>query len=123
MKARLKKACFIGAALLILGCAYLLFYMKTGFGIPCVFNLVTGLQCPGCGTTRMLASLAKLDFKAAWHYNPVVLLMLPFIGYIVIKDVVCRIKYGKTKSSKLENYTEIAMIAVLIIFGIARNIV
>lgn len=123
MKERFHKVCFTGAALIALGCAYLLIYLKFGFAIPCVFHLITGLQCPGCGTTRMIASLARLDFRSAWHYNPVVLAMSPMIVYIIVKDTVQWIKYGRTKSSKIENYIECAMVAALVIFGIVRNII
>ena len=123
MKARLKKECIIGAVLLLSGCALVFIYLKFGVGIPCVFHLITGLQCPGCGTTRMLISLLKLDFRAAWHYNPVVLVMLPFLAYIIIKDTVQWIKSGRTKNSRAENAIEIAMIAALVVFGIIRNII
>lgn len=123
MKQRLRKACFIGAALFLSGCAYLFIFCKLGLAIPCVFHLITGLECPGCGTTRMFASLARLDFVSAWHFNPVVLVMLPFIAYIIVKDVVQWIKHGKTKSTRFENYMQYAMVAVLVVFGIVRNIV
>ncbi|MCQ2484835.1 MAG: DUF2752 domain-containing protein [Clostridia bacterium] len=123
MKERFRKVCFTGAALIALGCAYLLIYLKSGFAIPCVFHLITGLQCPGCGTTRMLASLVRLDFRSAWHYNPVVLAMSPMIVCIIIRDTVQWIKNGRTKSSKIENYILYVMFAVLVIFGIVRNII
>lgn len=123
MKERIRKVCFIGAALFISGCAYLLFYLHFGFAIPCIFNLVTGLQCPGCGVTRMIASLTRLDFASAWHYNPVVLIMSPLIAYIIIKAVIQWIKYGNTKSNRAENVMQCLMVVVLVVFGIVRNII
>lgn len=123
MKARLKKVCIIGAVLLLSGCALVFIHLRFGVGIPCMFHLITGLQCPGCGTTRMIMSLLKLDFRSAWHYNPVMLVMLPFLAYIIISDTVHWIESGQNKNSKAENGLEIAMIAVLVIFGIVRNII
>ncbi len=40
-----------------------------GFSI-CVFYNVTGVYCPSCGMTRAFVSLMHLDFKSAFMYNP-----------------------------------------------------
>ncbi len=121
MKERAVKSAKYCAALLSAGCAYLIFVIKTGIRIPCVFNLITGLKCPGCGITRMFVSLASLDFSAAWGYNPAVLLMLPLIAFFTGKYIYGYIKYGTKGFSKADNAVQIAMVAVLIVFGILRN--
>lgn len=36
-----------------------------GFSLPCPVYALTGLYCPGCGVTRMLLALLRLDFAAA----------------------------------------------------------
>jgi hypothetical protein len=33
--------------------------------LPCYFHLLTGLDCIGCGTTRMLYALLHVDLAAA----------------------------------------------------------
>ncbi|MFF7455172.1 DUF2752 domain-containing protein [Kitasatospora sp. NPDC008115] len=43
----------------------------------CPFHKVTGLQCPGCGGTRMVYDLLHGDLAAAWHDNAALLLVLP----------------------------------------------
>lgn len=123
MKERTKKAIKTSAVLFVAGCAYLLFFMKTGIGIPCFFNLITGLQCPGCGATRMFRSIALLDFEAAIHYNPVLFIMLPMILFFIGRYVYEWIRYGKFNLTKAENAIQIIMAAVLVIFGILRNII
>ena len=35
----------------------------------CIFHYVTGLDCPLCGLTRAMVSLARLHFVEAIHYN------------------------------------------------------
>ncbi len=122
MKERAKKAIKTSTVLVALGCAYLLFFMKTGIGIPCFFNLITGLECPGCGATRMFRSLALLDFKAAFGYNPVLFIMLPLILFFIGRYIYQWIRYGKSTLSKAENIIQIIMVIVLIAFGILRNI-
>jgi len=51
--------------------AYSLFVGLTGLGIPCYYLSVHGHACPGCGLSRMLFSLMKLQFGRAFWYNPV----------------------------------------------------
>lgn len=38
--------------------------------IPCPLNRITGIPCPGCGMTRAYLSLLRLDFAAAFRFNP-----------------------------------------------------
>jgi hypothetical protein len=48
---------------------------------PCPFHALTGLWCPGCGTTRALHELLCGDIAAAFGLNPLMVLMLPYLGY------------------------------------------
>ena len=50
----------------------------------CLFEYVSGLDCPGCGVTTALLQLAKGDPAAAWETHPVAVL-LPF--YLVLSAV------------------------------------
>ena len=79
MRQRLNRCIRISAAILGVGCAYALFCHLTGWGIPCPFHALTGLNCPGCGVSRMLLSLLRLDFAAAFRYNAVLFCMLPLL--------------------------------------------
>jgi hypothetical protein len=47
----------------------------------CPFRLVTGWQCPGCGSTRACYQLLHLQPIAAFKLNPLMVLTLPFIIY------------------------------------------
>ena len=47
----------------------------------CPFRLLTGLQCPGCGSTRACYHLLHLDPITAFKFNPLMILTLPFIVY------------------------------------------
>ena len=84
------------------------------FSIPCMFNKITGGYCPGCGITRMIFSIFRLDFYQAFRYNPLVFLMLLF--YIIFKII--NLKYNVVFSNKCTY----ALLIVVIIYGIIRNI-
>lgn len=47
--------------------------------IGCPFKRLTGLDCPGCGSTRSLGALAHLDLGAALDHNVLVPIALVFV--------------------------------------------
>lgn len=44
----------------------------------CIFKSVTGIPCPGCGSTRAIQSCLKGDIATGLWYNPVAVLLLAF---------------------------------------------
>ena len=55
-------------------------------GITCIFVELFNIPCPGCGMTRAVLSLLKLDFVSAVRYNAVVFFM-PYVFVYVFIDV------------------------------------
>ena len=49
------------------------------FHPKCLFHLLTGLECPGCGSQRALHCLLTGDLAGALHYNFLVTLAIPYI--------------------------------------------
>lgn len=45
----------------------------------CPFLMLTGLQCPGCGSQRAIHALLHLDIGSALHYNALLVLSLPLV--------------------------------------------
>ena len=62
--------------------------MATGFNItiPCIYTKLFGVHCPGCGLTRALIALLRLDIKSAWDWNPLIFIVLPFITTLLVQD-------------------------------------
>lgn len=123
MRKRIQKGLIVGAAVLLGGCAYLLLYSRLGIGIPCVFHLVTGLSCPGCGVTRMLLSLMRLDFSAAFRYNAVLLCLTPFLLFLFGFWLYRYIRYGSWKSPKPVRILCWSVVGILLVWGVVRNII
>lgn len=121
-KQRLKKLIIGYAVFLAAGLAYAAFCMITGYGIPCIFHLITHLKCPGCGVSRMFLCLLRFDFKGAWEANPVILCMLPFFAYLAAVLSVRYVRDGKARLRKTENILVGIACVILVIFGILRNI-
>lgn len=115
----------IGTLLILLSVllAYALFCYHMGFGIPCLFHVVTGLKCPGCGITGMFVSLMKFDIQNAFNCNPVLLCLSPVFIIISIRYIYVYIKNGNFILGKFFDILIYILIAVLFIFGILRNII
>ena len=45
----------------------------------CFFHKATGLLCPGCGALRALHQLLHGQLAAAFRFNPILIVSLPFI--------------------------------------------
>jgi hypothetical protein len=45
----------------------------------CLFYKTTGLLCPGCGCLRAMHQLLHGHVSAAFHFNPLLVLSLPFL--------------------------------------------
>ena len=60
----LRRALFCTGALFV---AWLALYL---LDIGCIFRLMTGIPCPGCGMTRAWLAALRLDYAAAFAYHP-----------------------------------------------------
>lgn len=119
---RLLRALAWWLGLLVAGICYGAVVARTGFGIPCLFRLATGLQCPGCGITHMALCLMRGDLSGAFHANAMVLTLLP-VGMILAAKITLRyLKTGLRQLTRWENRTVIGMIVLLIGFGVIRNL-
>ena len=54
---------------------------------PCPFKALTGLSCATCGLTRCVLALARGDLRAAFHWHPVAVLLLPAWGLAALWDL------------------------------------
>ena len=118
LQQRLKPIVFFTA----LGILYYIWLKVTEIGIPCIFKTVTGYSCPGCGITRMLEAVLRLDFKAAYEYNGAVLILLPILGVVYGFETVRYIKDGKTKYTLVSKLVMAVACVILLTFGVVRNI-
>ena len=110
-------------ALLALGllAAFYLFAAK-GIGIPCVFYSLTGLQCPGCGNSRAALALLRLDFAAAWQYNAFFLPEFGYLFWVVLQCALSYLRSGVFRYRPRRIWPHGVMLAALLLWWIARNL-
>jgi len=78
----------------------------------CPFHQLTGLWCPGCGTTRALHQLLHGNLTTAFRLNPLAILMLPLVSYLVTRG----------DASTLKPTWIWVLLGVVVAFGVFRNI-
>ncbi len=82
----------------------------------CLVQWIIGYPCPGCGMTRAVLSIGRLDFRQAFLYNPFVF-FLPFIGLAIA------FKHTKVVKFIMRNkWISIAVILSILVGYIVRMI-
>ncbi len=118
--------------LIAIGALYLLIDPAENSWMPkCVFHAVTGLDCPGCGSQRMLHALLNLDFRSAFEANALLLCSMPYLLlWIVVEFSPQRWpdhpKYSprlrKLHTALNSRTAVIIIVAALILWFIIRNL-
>lgn len=86
----------------------------------CLFRVLTGLYCPGCGMTRALHALLHADAATAWTMNPMMVLMLALLPAMAWHQFGRQPALPASFSRVLMNGK--AWIALLVVFGVLRNL-
>lgn len=87
----------------------------------CTFKFLTGYDCPGCGSQRMLHALLHGDIAAAWQANAVLLCMIPLLA-IMIFAAMTRLRNPRLYAVVNSLPVIISLLAITIIWTILRNI-
>ncbi|HEY0762016.1 MAG TPA: DUF2752 domain-containing protein [Pyrinomonadaceae bacterium] len=110
-------------ALLIAGSVYLYVFEpgRTGFFPVCLFRLFTGLNCPGCGSTRAMHQILHGHFFAAFMLNPLFLLALPFLLFALIRYSLIVMRGGIPRPNAMPASALYALFVIIVSFWIFRN--
>lgn len=115
----------ISSFILSILCIHLLYNLNTkyGIGLICISNKLTGLYCSGCGMTRAVFSLLKLDFYQAFRYNVFSILLLPILLIYFISSIYSWLfNKPNTIIKKFPQSFWIIIVILLLIYGVIRNI-
>lgn len=110
------------ARIVLLGLAYALFIQCTGLGIPCVFRLVTGYRCPGCGMTHAAMALIHGQPKIAFRENPLSLSVVPLLLFYGAYRAEVYIRTARTDFRKWEIVFLGVLWVVVLLFWLLRNL-
>ena len=91
-------------------------------GLPCLFHLLTGLYCPGCGGTRAVKYLLQGQILKSIQYHPLVVYVAVVAAGGAASHLLARILHRPgLKMSKYDWYVYIG-IGVIVVNWIFKNI-
>ena len=86
----------------------------------CPSRWLTGLFCPGCGSTRCLHALAHGDIATAMAMNPLLVISLPILALMLLHHAELLPRRGQWLSHQLASAR--GWLWVLLGYGILRNL-
>jgi len=108
---------------LFAGAAYVFLFEpgKAGFFPVCMFRLLTGLTCPGCGTTRAMHQLLHGHFQSAFMLNPLLMIALPFLLFVLMRHTIFAFQGKAPQPNALPAKYIYLIFYVVVSFWIFRN--
>ena len=94
----------------------IVYYLKPS----CPWKTNLNIDCAGCGATRMIESIFKLDFYQAFRYNLLLFCLLIIFIIYGLYIIICKII--KKNYYKMQNRDWLMILIFVILFMILRNI-
>jgi hypothetical protein len=85
---------------------------------PCLFRLLTGFYCPGCGSLRATHALLHGRLGEAFRLNPLLLISMPVVAGMLVIDPRLKPKYRLSMNPVFP----VIVLVVVVAFWIVRNI-
>ena len=110
-------------AMMLIGAVFFFFDpVRTSFYPSCMFHKLTGLNCPGCGGLRALHHLTHGNLVTAFHCNPLLIALLPFLAALLLNWI----KRGRdafdSKTLLFRPATLWTLLAITLVFTVLRNL-
>ena len=125
MKKEIRIIISAGVFVILLAGTLFLYYHnpKDGLGLVCPIYTLTGYYCPGCGAGRACYAILHMQFYQAFRYNPLLVLILP---WLILYYLICWIQWlicGREKLSvNIPLWIPMTVLIMMLIYGIVRNI-
>ena len=89
----------------------------------CIIYALTGYYCPGCGAGRACYCILHGQIYQAFRYNPLLVLLLPWIGaYLALCACQWLFTGRESISRRIPMWILWIILAVILIYGVLRNV-
>jgi len=93
-----------------------------GVSFGCPFHAVTGLDCPGCGSTRAVGALTRFDLGAAFDQNVLVPLATLFVA-IAWATWTWAVWHGRARTDLISGRGPVLGVGLVLVgFAVVRNL-
>ena len=99
-------------------------YARSGSSaIRCVFHELTGLYCPGCGSTRAIRAALRGRFGEAFGFNPLLLpLGVPALAVVIYEYFRLVFPRLGLRPVVLPRWLESFLLILILAFWVLRNL-
>lgn len=122
-----KKKALIAVATILIAAVLIIFFNIDPNVYPffpkCPFLVITGLECPGCGSQRAYHQLLHFNIVSAFHQNPLVVLFTPYILFgLYLEYLGGKNKFPRIRKIIFGKNAAIFLLIIIIGYWIGRNI-
>jgi hypothetical protein len=118
---RIRKVILV-TTLLLVAAAIAALAVRLGLRIPCVFHLITGLNCPGCGNTRAVMAMLRFDFREMLYYNLLFPLEMAYLVYLYVSSAIHYVRTGRATYKPKRQWPDVVLLIILLAWGVVRNV-
>lgn len=91
-------------------------------GVPrCMFKVLTGWDCPGCGSQRAFHAALHGRMAEAWAFNPFVFFAVPAALYYAVVEV-GRAYWPRLHAASVHPSVQVLMLVAVIVYTVLRNL-
>lgn len=90
--------------------------------LPCLFHLVTGLYCPGCGGTRAVTALLHLHVLQSFRCHPLVLYGAALAGVFWVRKTLELMTGGRIPGMRMRAGYLYLGVALVFVQWIVKNV-
>lgn len=112
----------VAAVVLFAIAAYWMFDPSRYIFPRCPVYMLTGWECPGCGSQRALHALLHGDIAGAWRYNAFLLCMAPVIGLLLFSEFF-RGRYPRLNRGLTSRPAVIVFVVLIVGWTVLRNVI
>lgn len=89
---------------------------------PCPFHSITGLYCPGCGSTRALGYLVHGRLLNSLRYNPLVFPLIPIVTVGIVLNFYEQFTKKGLFPSRFRFEVSVLILSLILLLTLLRNI-
>lgn len=89
----------------------------------CIVYALTGCYCPGCGAGRACYCILHGQIYQAFRYNPLLVILLPWIGlYLALCAGQWLFTGRETISRRIPAWILWTLLIIILLYGVLRNV-
>lgn len=110
------------AVVAAVGVVYALFDPAQTWWMPkCPVHLLTGFDCPGCGSQRAIHALLRGRVDEAFAHNALLVVMIPFISLTAYAELT-RGRNPRLYRALAHPAVVVAVIVLVVVWAVLRNL-